>query len=158
MYSFLQPKNILFIPSYQFEGRESADKLLIVLGVNAITQESLIYQVLTTSRPIIPNTIALEHGCIESVAYAQSFFLFKQNVVIGQKEDGTDFSFDKNTFLLAEAISQQKNADYDKYESSIKFLGVLDELPFRELLTCFANSHKLKRKFKPYFEQLIRAY
>jgi hypothetical protein len=80
----LEPKNIIFIPDFEFKNNETkpSDKILLVLAHNNNT--SIIYT-LTTSQDKYVSDIDKKNGCINDKKRKISMFVFEKNRIVGTK-------------------------------------------------------------------------
>lgn len=142
----LQPGSIYFITNFEFEdGGKPSDKLLIVLFLD--DKNGILVKALPTSQQKVPES-KNNHGCTNNEVF--SFFMFEEHRVVGTKTDGSNFSFDKNTFVLVkDNVSFISTVSLLKYfPGRINHLGNLSESEYKRLIKCIKASVHLKQKVK----------
>ena len=155
MTNFFVPKNILYIKDYQFEDRTQKPKLLIILDV--IDTELCLLQAITTSQDkTVPNNL-VKHGCTNLDLERLSFYIFEKSKTIGLKPNNDSFGFEKNTFIFFQTnISKEPLLNFLKYKGNIQHLATLSDNEYQNLINCISQSKLVKRKLKPYFDELLK--
>lgn len=142
--------SIYFVERFEYEdGGESTDKLLIVLYIDNV--KSIVIRALPTSQQKIPNSI-LNNGCTNNDMF--SFFMFGMGIVVGVKNDGSPFSFEKNTFVFVrDNVNTMSISDLTKYQGGrIRLIVNLNPDKFERLIKCVKKSKHLKNRVKKAFE------
>ncbi|TAH18477.1 MAG: hypothetical protein EAZ08_11340 [Cytophagales bacterium] len=155
MTNFFVPKNILYIKDYEFEDGTKKPKLLIILGI--IDNELFVLQAITTSQDkTVPDNL-IKHGCTNLDLERLSFYIFEKNKPIGLKPNNESFGFEKNTFIFFQTnISKEPLLNFLKYKGNIQHLATLSDEEYQHLVNCISQSNLVKRKLKPYFEELLK--
>ena len=155
MTDFFVPKNILYIKDYQFEDGTQKPKLLIILDV--IDTELCLLQAITTSQDkTVPDSL-IKHGCTNLDLERLSFYIFEKSKMIGLKPNNDSFGFEKNTFIFFQTnISKEPLLNFLKYKGNIQHFATLSDDEYQNLINCISQSKLLKRKLKPYFDELLK--
>jgi hypothetical protein len=148
----LLPGSIYFIKNFEYvDGGQPSDKLLIVLFLDE--EDSIIIKALPTSQQRVPVSIN-NHGCTNNDLF--SFFMFQEKRIVGTKVDGSNFSFDKNTFVLVKDNVSIINRDalLKYFPGRINHLANLSEDEYKRLIKCIKASVHLKQKVKRVLNKL----
>jgi hypothetical protein len=143
------PKNILFIPQYQFKNGTIRDKILIILTTQEGT--SIVYTLTTSQDTHIPDKYK-QIGCIND-GLNFSMYTFPKDIEIGYQPNHTPFSFSKETYILFnteninEIAIQHLLAEYP----NTYLLATLNEPFFDNFMNCLKASQNIKRKYQRIF-------
>lgn len=140
---------LLFRPFLFKNGADPKDKFFLV--IENVGDEVLLAS-LPTSKDHVPSDVEVTRGCLDLSERFVNVFVFLSGEEVVCRENGTSFSFSKNTFVYG--------ADLDLYETDklelqvqsnltqIEIVGTLNSDIFEELKKCLANSKMVKNKYR----------
>lgn len=139
------PGTLLFFNPFTFTDGSAKPKFFLVL---ANSDNETILASLPSSQNHLPASMHQQYGCIESAESSISAFVMKA----GEPVATNGWAFDKDSFLygfwldsFAQAGLQQQ---LQQTQVNHSVIGVLKPQLFKAILTCFAQSAIVKRKFK----------
>jgi len=153
--SILKSQNILFVEKFPYQdGGTPTDKILILLSIDE--ESALILQAKVTSTQNCPDAYK-KHGCCNTnPVLGISHYCFTPYRQIGEKIDGSKFSFEKYTFVyFKDDIFEMKALDYiTKLKGNTRLLGKLSNSEFKRFLKCAQGSKTIKIKHKEKVKKL----
>jgi len=138
-------KLIYFDPFFFKNNNESKPKYFLVLKVigNEVVLASL-----PSSKLHLPQTQAIIHGCLEIPESCINCYIFKAANPVCKN----GWSFPLDTFLYGEWLDdytiEQLEAAYSIEHVDYEIVGELTEAELNSIIKCFANSTRVKRKYK----------
>lgn len=121
-------------------GREPKAKFFAVLKH---MDETLVMASLPTSKNHVPDSMAVNHGCVNIPENCMSVFVFAPGQPI---TDG--FSFPLPTYIYGEQVDEYEVSFLNQMESTMTSLGQIKPELMQELLDCLKGSSTIKRKYK----------
>lgn len=145
-----EERNIIFFQPFYFpDGALAKDKFFVVL--KDIGEETLLAS-LPTSKLQLPNTIAVNHGCISDDELDICTYCFKANKIISEDKS---WSFPKDTFLQGFRLKEYEKSILTgiyKYEGiDFEILGKLSQAEYDNIVACFRDSKSVKRGHRRLF-------
>ena len=142
--------SLLFFRPFLFKnGANPQDKFFLVLKR---TEDNILLACLPTSKDHVPTDLEVNHGCLNIPERMFNVFVFLAGEKVASKEDGTPFTFDKNTFIYGANLDTYPTTRFDLQErmaqTSIEKIGILNECLFKELIACLSKSKMVKNKFR----------
>jgi hypothetical protein len=142
----LSVKNILFVPQYQFENKNSPDeKILLVLA--AENNISIVYTLTTSQDTYIPNEYK-KVGCVND-GLNFSMYVFEKGKIIGTKPNGQPFAFNKETYIVFNNFENIYDTSrlLEEYPDTSLLATFYDDV-FDKFINCLKASSMVKRKYK----------
>lgn len=140
---------LLFHPFLFKNGATPKDKFFVVLKE---LEENILLASLPTSKDHVPSDMEVKRGCLDRAERFVNVFVFLSGEEVATKDDGTRFSFSKNTFIYGADLDVYPTSQFELQErmaqTSIEKIGKLDDGIFGELLSCLAGSKVVKNKFR----------
>ena len=87
---------LLFHPFLFKNGAMPQDKFFLVLKK---IEDDILLASLPTSKDHVPSDLEVKHGCLNIPERMFNAFVFLIGENVATKEDGTSFSFNRNTFI-----------------------------------------------------------
>lgn len=142
--------NLLFFHPFLFKnGAKPQDKFFLVLKN---VDGNILLASLPTSKDHVPSNLKVEHGCLDIPECMFNAFVFLAGEKVAVKEDGTYFTFKKNTFIYGANLdvypAEKFNSQERMAQTSIEKIGTLDESVFNDLIACLSESKMVKNKFR----------
>lgn len=140
---------LLFHPFLFKNGATPKDKFFVVLKA---LEGNILLASLPTSKDHVPSDMEIKHGCLDITERFFNVFVFLSGEEIVIKDDGTRFSFSKNTFIYGTNLDVYPISQFELQErmaqTSIEKIGKMDDHIFNELVSCLAGSKMVKNKFR----------
>jgi hypothetical protein len=140
---------LLFRPFLFKNGATPKDKFFLVLkNLNG----SLLLASLPTSKDHVPTDVKVEHGCIDISGRMFNAFVFLAGENVALKDDGTPFTFKKDTFIYGADLDMYPVGQFKLQEqtsqTTIERIGRLNDTVFKELISCLSKSKMVKNKYR----------
>lgn len=140
---------LLFHPFLFKNGAIPKDKFFIVLKNS---NGELLLSCLPTSKDHVPSNYEVKYGCLEISDICVNVFIFIAKKEIAVRDDGTPFSFSKDTFIYGADLDMFKRSVFEQQvaasQTCIERVGTLNADTFKDLKECLANSKMVKNKFR----------
>lgn len=151
----LEFSDLYFIYNFKFSDSSTKNKYLLVLSTP--DYENKIILSLPTSIGRVPNHLEKgQFGCINCDESHFNCFRFLKNIKV---TNNPSFEFPLDTYIYGEWLQEWNHKslkmDYSVEGVDYDFLGKLNDTYLKELLECFLNSTKVKRKYKKVFASML---
>ena len=147
----MQPGTILYFKPFRFSDGRTLPKNKYFLVLATVGNEALLAS-LPTSQDHLPNSLAKQHGCIESPPEnGFSAYVF----IAGTAICSNGWAFPKDMFIYGEQIANFSIADPRLKQEGTENKGVCTREELRSLLLCLAHGVNVKRKWRAIFLQAL---
>jgi len=136
--------NIIHIDNFDFEdGSEPKNKFFLFIYCEDET--ATIVQVFPTSQDSHTSADRRVHGCNNQSIH---FYLFTAGIPIAEKEDGSEYSFSKDTYIYLQNVIVSTSTKLLKYRNQMKLIAKLTDAEHKELIKCLKGSNQTRNDVK----------